>query len=64
MSATRSPETARGDSRARWAGLAFTALAVAMVVSSATITNVAVPQIIGVKLSSTGASRTEQPFED
>ncbi|MFD8528461.1 hypothetical protein ACFV0L_13710 [Streptosporangium canum] len=43
MSATRSPETARGDSRARWAGLAFIALAVAMVISSATITNVAVP---------------------
>ncbi|MFI7053268.1 DHA2 family efflux MFS transporter permease subunit [Streptosporangium canum] len=63
MSATRSPETARRDSRARWAGLAFIALAVAMVISSATITNVAVPQIIGdLKLSSTGAQWVQEAY--
>ncbi|MER7211306.1 MULTISPECIES: MFS transporter [Streptosporangium] len=62
MGVTAPPETAE-TKRTRWAGLAFIALAVAMVISSTTITNVAVPQIIGdLGLSSTDAQWIQESY--
>ncbi|MFD0885078.1 MFS transporter, partial [Streptosporangium algeriense] len=63
MGVAASPETAETGGRARWAGLAFIALAVAMVISSTTITNVAVPQIIGdLGLGSTDAQWVQESY--
>lgn len=63
MGVTTSPEAAVVSGRARWAGLAFIALAVAMIISSTTVTNVAVPQIIGdLALSSTGAQWIQESY--
>ncbi|MEU9836870.1 MFS transporter [Streptosporangium sp. NPDC048047] len=67
VDASAAPETEGGrrgaTERGRWAGLSFIALAVAMIISSTTITNVAVPQIIGdLGLSSTGAQWVQESY--
>ncbi|MEV7007243.1 DHA2 family efflux MFS transporter permease subunit [Streptosporangium sp. NPDC051022] len=63
MGVSASPETAVASGRGRWAGLAFIALAVAMIISSTTITNVAVPQIIrDLGLSSTDAQWIQESY--
>ncbi|MEV8630682.1 DHA2 family efflux MFS transporter permease subunit [Streptosporangium sp. NPDC051023] len=63
MGVTASSQAVGVNGRARWAGLAFIALAVAMIISSVTITNVAVPQIIGdLGLSSTGAQWVQESY--
>ncbi|MFC4060914.1 DHA2 family efflux MFS transporter permease subunit [Planomonospora corallina] len=57
---SRTPQDAAGR---RWTGLAFIALAVAMIISSATITNVAIPEIIGdLGVSATGAQWIQESY--